>query len=118
MSSFGGQSVTFVEITYTGEPGYLGVREPVRTETVVERCRFRPLRVDERAAIGVTDTSTEIWKITAPPVPAVLDAKPNGEVIHDGTGYEIDGPVQPKRDMGGQLHHVTVFCKRQVSHGG
>ena len=109
-AEFGKQTVTFVTVAL-GDRGYLGVREETRTETPVTGCRFRPLSAEE--AEGMTDVSTGIWKGTIPPVAAAVNAKPSGEVKVDGVTYQIDGPVQPKRNMDGSLHHVTILCKKQ-----
>lgn len=110
---FGKQTVTFVSVTDTGVPGYLGVKTQTRTETPVTGCRFRPFNVTETAD-SETDIATGIWKCTAPPVAAAVNATPGDEVKVDGVTYQIDGPVQPKRDPYGVLHHVTVMCKRQA----
>lgn len=107
---FGGQTVTFVTVTL-GDRGYLGVREATPTETAVTGCRFRPLSAEETE--GITDVSTGIWKATIPPVDAAVNAQPSGEIKVDGVTYQIDGPVQPKRNMDGSLHHVTILCKKQ-----
>lgn len=123
--SFGGQTVTFVSTTGVGEPGFLGVRNhSAPVEASVSGCRFRPFAPARGAALGsagtelpdaATNTAGEVWKLTAPPVPTVLNATPEGEVIYEGVRFQIIGPVQPKRDMAGVLHHVTVMCRRQVT---
>lgn len=110
--SFGDQTVTFVTVTVTGQPGYLGVREKNKSEAVVEGCHFRPLRVEETPD-AETNVATEYWKCTAPPEVAALAATFTGEVKHEGITYQIDGPVQPKYEMYGGVHHVTIICKRQ-----
>lgn len=112
--SFGGQTVTFVTVTHSGTPGYLGVTGESRSETVVSGCRFRPAQVSE-ATDGVTSVAAGRWRATCPPVSAALNAQPGGEVKCGGVTFLIDGPVQPKYDIDGNLHHVTVMCKRQVS---
>ncbi|SRX93564.1 hypothetical protein MSP7336_01803 [Mycobacterium shimoidei] len=114
MKSFGGQTVTFVKYTAAGEPGYLGVKPQTRVETDVSGCRFRPLTVKELNGLNIQAT-TEMWKCTAPPHPAVLAADGGDEVIVDGKTYEVDGQVQSKPDYNSdEIHHVTVMCKRQV----
>lgn len=110
--TFGGQTVTFVTVSASGDPGYLGVVEEARTETEVPGCRFRPLRTEETPDY-LTNMSSEIWKCTAPPVAAAITALPDGEVKVGGVTYLIQGPVQPKPDMDGTIHHVTIMCKRQ-----
>lgn len=112
--TFGGQTVTFVAVTTTGQPGYLGIKAQTRSEIAVPGCHFRPAGVSE-ANTGATDVAAGLWKCTAPPVAAVLSAKPDGELQHAGITYLIDGPPQPKYDLDGAVHHVTVLCRRQVS---
>lgn len=118
---FGAQTVGFVTVT-RGAPDPNGIRTETRTQVNVSGCRFRPLRINEQN--GVFDTSTEVWKCTAPAHPAVLAADSLGEVVFDGTDtpqrgdddvnvFQIDGEIQPKPDIGGVWHHVTVFAKRQ-----
>ncbi|QRZ05894.1 hypothetical protein [Mycolicibacterium austroafricanum] len=109
--SFGGQTVTFVTVTESGEPGFGGIREKVRTETAVTGCRFRPLRAEETPDY-LTNIATGVWKCTAPAVETVLAAEPDGEVKVSGVTYQIVGPVRPKPDMGGATHHVTILCRR------
>lgn len=111
--SFGGQSVTFVAVAESGDPGYLGLKTKTRTDTAVAGCRFRPATSAETPD-GQTDVATGVWKCTAPPAAAVLAAKPGGEVKVGGVTYQIDGPIMPKYAMDGTVHHVTVMCKRQV----
>lgn len=111
---FGDQTVTFVAVASSGSVGYLGLRGQSRPGTAVPGCRMRPWTTKETPD-GPIDTATEMWKITAPPAAAVLSAKPDGEISYDGKTFHIVGPVQPKRDMAGVLHHVTIFCKRQVT---
>lgn len=110
--SFGDQAVKIVTVAETGSPGYLGVKSKSRTEIEVTDCHFRPVGVSETPD-AETNVATEVWKLTAPPVAAVLAAKPNGELIYDGKTFKIDGPVMPKYDFGA-LHHVTVMCKRAL----
>ncbi|QIG58387.1 head closure [Mycobacterium phage Cornie] len=108
---YGGQTVTFVTVTETGAIGWGGLKETTETTVDVPGCHFRPYTNDETG--GQVTVATELWKCTAPPVPAVLNAQPRDKVRVNGALFHIEGPVQPKRDLQGNLHHVTVFCKRQ-----
>ncbi|MGV0785113.1 hypothetical protein [Mycolicibacterium sp. XJ775] len=110
--SFGNQTVKIVTVTETGAPGYLGKKAEARTEVEVAGCHFRPASVTETPD-AETDVATEVWKLTAPPVAAVLNAKSTDELIYAGETFQIDGPIMPKYDLGA-LHHVTVMCKKQV----
>ena len=117
-AEFGGQTITFVTVSASGPVGFGGLQEDARTETPVEGCRFRPVTTTEDGGTGLSTTvstgvSAGVWKATCPPVPTVLNAEPNGEVIVDGVTYRIEGPVMPKPDMYGSLHHVTVMCRKQ-----
>jgi len=121
--SFGGQTVGFVTVTDIGTPGYLGIKQKTRSVTLVSGVHFRPFSTTE-APDAETDVATEVWKLTAPPVAAVLAAESTGELVYDGTDnptydpddvsnvFQIQGPVQPKQDLA-ELHHVTVMCRRQ-----
>lgn len=81
------------------------------TWDAVTGCRFRPLSVAE--AVELYDRNEEIWKLTAPPDPAILAAKADSKIRHDGVVYEIDGGIKPSDGPDGQPFKVTVFCKRQ-----
>ncbi len=107
----GTQTVTFVTITQ-GPVDPNGIPAEIRTETPVQGCLFRPLRVDEK--VGLTDNiATEVWKATCPPVTAAVAASVVGELKHNGSTYQQVGAPQPYRDLSGVLDHVTVMCRRQ-----
>lgn len=109
---FGGQTVTFVTITY-GAPDRNGIPKETRTNVDVPGCRFRPLRTDEK--VGLTDIASEVWKCTAPPVEAVLEASTVSELEYAGETYQLMGEVQPFNDMGSTVHKVTVLARKQSS---
>lgn len=111
--SFGGQTVGFVTVT-RGAAGYLGLAQESRSTTTVSGCRFRPLTSAETAE-SATDVATGVWKCTAPAEAAALAAKSTGELVVEGITYRIVGPVEPKYDMNGAVHHVTILAKRQES---
>lgn len=117
--SFGGQTVTFV--TVTEDPSVRDRYESpakVRTETAVRGCRFRPAGTSAapatREKIELGDITSERWKITAPPISAVLNAKATDEVIVDGVTYQIVGGVRPFADMNGRNFKVTIVVERRV----
>lgn len=112
IASFGGQTVGFVTVTESGEPGYLGLKTKTKVVVKVSGCHFRPANTTE--VDGQTDVATEVWKCTAPPVDAALNAKPGDELNVGGLTFQVDGFVQPKFDLAGALSHVTIMCKRQV----
>ncbi|AJA43310.1 head closure [Mycobacterium phage Sbash] len=127
--TFGDQVVALVTVTETGAPGWGGLKGKARTATKVTGCHFR-LSSSTETPDGQTNVATEVWKLTAPPTAAALAAKPGGELIYDGTKhpealdldtaagiaatFQIDGPIAPKYDVDGQVHHVTIMCKRQA----
>lgn len=110
--SFGGQNVVITTVAVAGDPGYLGLKTETRSSVTVSGCRGRVMSVNEVDA--ATDVATEVWKFTLPPVAAALTAQPTGEITYAGRVFQIDGPPQPKFDMGGQIHHVTIMAKRQA----
>ena len=101
MRTFGGQTVTFVTVEED-----LDTRDrynkpaPVRTETDVPGCRFRPLP----ATATLTDGT-------------VLAAKPNDELVVDGVTYQIVGGPRTFVDIGGQPFKTTVICERLDASG-
>ncbi len=110
---FGHRSVTFVAV---GENPAVRDRynkpQETRTEIVVKGCHFRPLTAQERINLG--DIAREQWKLTAPPVAAVVNATAIGEVKVDGVSYEIVGGVRVHHDFSKPLK-VTVICERIIS---
>jgi hypothetical protein len=126
---FGAQVVAFVAVSEAGQPGWGGLKQKARTVTRCADVRFRPLSSTE-TPVTQTDVTTEIWKLTAPPVAAALAVASNGELVYDGTDhpesldpgadstrpfvFQIDGKPMPRYDFDGSLHHVTIFAKRQV----
>lgn len=109
--SFGGQAVAFVTVS-RGAAGYLGLAAESRTSDTVFGCHFRPFSSTETPE-GATDVATEVWKCTAPPVSAALNASPGDELSYDGFTFQIVGAVQPKYGLDGAVHHVTIMAKRQ-----
>ena len=120
--TFGGQTVKLGVVTSTGAPGFLGMKAETRTDVTVTGCRGRVMTASETPE-QQTDVATEIWKWTLPPVAAAAAATSTGELVYDGTAapertatsvFQIDGPILPKFDMDGTLHHVTLMAKRQA----
>ena len=118
----GKQTVKLGVVTQTGAPGFLGIKSETRTDVTVSGCRGRVLSATETAELQ-TDVATEIWKWTLPAAAAAATAKSTGELVYDGTAtpartaasvFQIDGPIQPKYNMDGTLHHVTLMAKRQA----
>jgi len=109
---FGRQTVTFVSITEDPD-----IRDDynnpliVRTETPVPGCRFRPLTAKEKVEIGYSVVS-DPWRVTAPPVPAVVAAASIDEVKVDGVTYQITGGVRTFPDKEGRPYKVTVIVER------
>lgn len=126
--SFGSQTVAFVAVTETGPIGWGGLKAKTRSATPLAGCHFRPASSTETPD-AQTDVTTEVWKLTAPP-PAALAVNASGELVYDGTDhpelldldsdagkaatFQVDGPIMPKYDLAGGVHHVTIMCKRQA----
>lgn len=126
--SLGAQVIAIVSVTGTGEPGWGGLKQKTRVATRVAGVQFWPVSSDE-TPVTQTDVTTEVWRLIASPEAAVLAAKGNGQLVYDGTDhpelldldsdagraatFEIDGQHMPRQDFSA-LHHVTIFCKRQV----
>ena|ERR1700752_2838639 len=108
--SFGGETITVVNYTEGAKDRY-GIPARVPSPTTFGGCRFRPLSVTETVAL--TDTAIEIWKLTAPPVAALLNAEADSVIQVNGVSYEIDGGIKPYSDASGAVFKVTVLCKRQ-----
>lgn len=108
---FGGETVTIVNITESVTEDEWNIPLPDPEETVVGGCRFRPMAFTE--TIGLTDKPGQVWKLTAPPVAAVLAIKPDSQIKFGDDVYEIEGGARPFTDASGSLFKVTVLCRRQ-----
>lgn len=107
---------TVVLVTVTENPAVRDVHNnpaKVRTETAIGGVRFRMVSTSETTA-PIGNRVTEVWKLTAPPHPALLSATSRDEIRHDGTTYTITGSPKVLRDMSGAPHHVSVACARHV----
>lgn len=113
-ASFGGQAVTFVTVSHTGDPGYLGIKATSRSDNTVFGCHFRPVSATETAENSAYDVATTVWKLTAPPEAGVLAAASTGELTYDDMHFQITGPIMPKYNLDGTVHHVTIMAKRQA----
>ena len=120
--TLGGQTVKLGVVAQSGAPGYLGMKAETRTDVTVTGCRGRVLSSTE-APEQQTDVAVEVWKWTLPPAAAAAAATSTGELVYDGTSspartatsvFQIDGPILPKYNMDGTLHHVTILAKRQA----
>jgi len=123
MTYLGRQTVKIGTVTQGGTPGFLGMTTETRVDVVVTGCRGRVLSASETAELQTGDIATEIWKWTLPPVAAASGAVSTGELVYDGTAspartstsvYQIDGPIQPKYNLDGTLHHVTLMVRKQA----
>lgn len=110
---FGNQTVGFVTQTQTGTPGSLGEMPTDPTTVDVPGCRHRPLSVAETPDVLI-DIATQVWKTTAPPVDAVVNAKANGQLTVDGKTYQIVGGPQVFPDAEGNAFKVTLLSQVQV----
>jgi hypothetical protein len=106
---FGNQTVIFVTTTPGTVVGSLGEKTPGTIQVSVTGCRHRPLRDDETPEY-LTDIATQVWKTTAPPVPAAINAAPDGQLIVNGITYKIVAGAQPFPDpQGVGIFKVTIL---------
>ena len=99
---FGTTTIMFVSVTE--DPTVLDrywKPAKVRVSTDVPGCRFRPLPATETVD-ETGDVVVDPWKATCPPVPAVLAAKANDEVVVGGCGIRLSAcrvrsPVRTRR---------------------
>lgn len=108
---FGGQTVTFVSFQDSGSAGALGTYTQTETAVDVSNCRHRPMTFKETAQYDV-DIATEVWKTTAPPVDAVMNAKADGVIRVDGVNYSIIGGPRCFTDMSGRPYKVTIISQK------
>lgn len=120
--SFGGETVTLVSV---GENPAVRDRyknpERTRTETAVRGCRFRPLNSKERNDMTTSKEKKDLgervadpWKLTAPPVPAVLNAKNTDELVFQGMTFQLLGVPRVFSDFSGRPFKVTIVVERYL----
>lgn len=111
--SLGGQTVTFVSFTQGATPDSLGIKTETAVEVAVAGCVFEPLRADETPQTEV-DIATQVWRCTAPPVAAALNADATGLLKYNGETFQIVGGARPVSDFSGAVTQVVVLAQRQV----
>jgi hypothetical protein len=106
---FGNQTVIFVATTPGTVVGSLGEHTPGTVQVPVYNCRHRPLS-DAETPEYLTNVATQVWKTTAPPVPAAINAAPTGQLIVNGITYRIVAGAQPFPDpQSNEIFKVTVL---------
>jgi hypothetical protein len=110
---FGNQTAIVVSITEdtSGTTDRYGHPDEIRTETPVPGVRCRPLPATEKQDTG--DVVTDPWKLTAPPVPAIVNAKAGDEIRVDGNTFQLTGLPRVFNDRRGP-HKVTVTLSRNL----
>lgn len=106
----GSQTVVLREFSVGTTKDRLNQAQPVPNNTTVTGCLMRPFRPTE--VVTLTDIATNVWRCTAPPVPAALNATAAGELDYDGDTYQIIA-VEPFPDFEGVISHVRITCQRQ-----
>jgi hypothetical protein len=108
----GSQTVVLRSFVNGNARSRLNQAGPIPTDVEVSGCLMRPFRSTE--VTDLTDRSTQLWRCTAPPVDAALNATAAGELDYAGNTYQITG-VEPFPDRYGVINHVRITCQRQVS---
>jgi len=108
--AFGGDTVTFISVTETGDPDDMGERPVTRMNVDVPGCLHRPLTAQETPE-WLTDIATQIWQTTAPPQAAAIAANSTGEMRVNGVTYRIIGGAQPFKDFSPNIFVVTILSK-------
>lgn len=121
--SFGGETVAIVTV---GEDVSIrdenGQPQKTRVEATVSGCRFRPLNSKERNDMttakekkdSLGERVADPWKLTAPPVPAVMNAKNTDELKFNGITYQLIGVPRVFSDFSGRAYKVTIIVERYL----
>ena len=110
----GNDTVTVVTITEdTDDRDRYNAPALVRTETAVRGCHVRPMPSREVTSDGAT-TASEGFKVSAPPVPAVVAVEPGDEILFRGEVFAVVGGVRPHTDFANRASHITIFIERQL----
>jgi hypothetical protein len=119
--SLGGQTIVIVNYSNTGTDALAS--KLTASRTTVTGCLHRPLRPQAGTGAGPARAeqgprpgvavSTEWWQTHAPPVAAVLAAKPSDEIEWGGETFQIISGVKPMYDGKGAVSHVVIQSERQ-----
>lgn len=118
--SFGGETVAIVTVgeDLNDRDRYQKPKK-TRIETAVSGCRFRPLNSKERNDMTTAKEKKDMgekvadpWKLTAPPVPAVMNAKNTDELKFNGITYQLLGVPRVFSDFSGRPYKVTIIVER------
>lgn len=116
MSAFGAQTVTLRSVV-TGAAGKRGVKARSGTSTSWSGVLFRPVQTNEPTG-GNTDTITQMFKATGPPTAAALAADETYEIdcaTDPFAGTYVVTEVKHHPDFSGQVHHVSILCRKWVT---
>jgi hypothetical protein len=108
----GSQAVILRSLTNGDTRNRLNQPNLVPTEVTVTGCLMRPFRSTEVTTL--TDVSTQVWRCTAPPVNATLNATAADELDYGTDTYQITG-VEAFPDRYGVINHVRITCQLQAS---
>lgn len=108
---FGGDTVTVVNFTESATDDPWGGHVRNEAATVVKNCQFQPMSMQE--TVELTNQAVQLWHLIAPPVAAMLAAKMDSQIRHNGDTYEIWGGIQPVKDADGAVFYVEAVCRRQ-----
>lgn len=111
---FGVQTITLVERVESA-PDRLGNVRYTEVEYEVPGCRHRPLTAQEQTSYGFQDILTvRVWKTTAPPLAAVLKAKPDWLIRVDGVDSKIiDGPKVFTDNTSERPYYASILSERR-----
>jgi hypothetical protein len=121
---FGGQTVTFISQTPSGQTDSLGVEILTQTSTDVTGCRHRPVVPELLRGGGAVraefpepgvSVATQWWRTTAPPAAAALAAQSSDLIMVDGETYRIISAPQQFTDLAGAVLKVTIMSERQTT---
>lgn len=105
----GNQSVTVRIRTGTGARDGFGLKQESTVEQSVNGVSFMSL---ESSELDVNRIAEERWILLAPAGSAVAAVKSTDEIIHGDDTYRMDGEVQRRYDIDGNVNHLSVVCRR------
>ena len=106
---FGGQTVTLRSVVQ-GASGRLGIKAESSVSSTWSGVLFRPVQSTEPSG-GNTDVITQMFKATGPPTAAALGADETYELDYAGDTFVVT-EVAKHPDLSGQIHHVTMLCRK------
>ncbi len=106
----GGDTITVVTVTETGEKDKLGVKITEDDSQDQVGCSVQRLSTNETNAN--VDRTITLRKVFADPTPLMLSLSTGDAIDYLGDRYQIDGDIDKETDLHGRIAFVQFVIRR------